>query len=133
MTNMLFAPHGSVGLHIGLRERPTTPFEWTQQWVENTVPHNIELHHVRTSNPDRVILRSYMVYKNALYESLTDDEKLAIWEMKACPGKTGDEVNRVCEDVWIARGGEYEMEFGFLWEQLDRFMPRLVDKLSPTA
>lgn len=132
MANMLFAPHGSVGLHIGLRAHPGTPYERTQEWVERVVPHNIELHHVRTNNPDRVILRSYMVYKNALYEALTDEEKLGVWEMKLCPGKPGDVVNTACEEVWIGKGGEYEMEFGFLWEQMDKFMPRLVGKVTPS-
>lgn len=132
MANMLFAPHGSVGLHIGLRAHPGTPYERTQEWVERVVPHNIELHHVRTNNPDRVILRSDMVYKNALYEALTDEEKLGVWEMKLCPGKPGDVVNTACEEVWIGKGGEYEMEFGFLWEQMDKFMPRLVGKVTPS-
>lgn len=51
-----------------------------------------------------------------------------IWELKLCPGKPGDAVNQLCEDVWIGKGGEFEMEFGFLWEAMDKFMPRMVEQ-----
>lgn len=128
MVNLLFAPHGAVAMHMGMKEFPSTPYDEAAHWVDKVVPINIEMQQCKTTNPDRIVLRAYWVFKNPDYEALTDEEKLGIWELKVCPKQPGDRVNQLCEDVWIAKGGEFEMELGILWDATGRFMPRVVEQ-----